>query len=151
MDIKKQFQNLQKKFLNKKFNDVLENSKNLLKKFPQKIFLLNIIGLSFYFLNKNSEAIFYFKKAIKIDNNNYVIKINLANTLTNIGNYEEAEPRSRSNLEPHITRFGGDPHDESAHIEKLFWGPVSVTLDKIGRLYVTESNRHRVQIYERMI
>ena len=45
--------------------------------------------------------------------------------------------------------FGGDPHEESSHIEKLFWAPVSVKLDRDGRLYVTESNRHRVQIYER--
>ncbi|HIA75019.1 MAG TPA: hypothetical protein EYN92_01150 [Dehalococcoidia bacterium] len=65
------------------------------------------------------------------------------------GNYEEAEPRSRSNLEPDPIQFGGDPHEESAHIEKLFWGPTSVKLDNDGKVYVTESNRHRVQIYER--
>ena len=91
MDKKKHFQNLQKNFLNKKFNEVLENSKKLLKKFPQEIFLLNICGLSLYFLNKNYEAILYFNKAIEIDNNNYHIKINLANALTNTGEYEEAE------------------------------------------------------------
>ena len=91
MDKKKHFQNLQKKFLNKKFNEVLENSKKFLKKFPQEIFLLNICGLSLYFLNKNYEAILYFNKAIKIDSNNYYIKINLANALTNAGEYEEAE------------------------------------------------------------
>ncbi|HAT22636.1 MAG TPA: hypothetical protein DCS57_07460, partial [Dehalococcoidia bacterium] len=44
---------------------------------------------------------------------------------------------------------GGVPHEESAHIEKLFWGPTSVKLDNDGKVYVTESNRHRVQIYER--
>ncbi|MEC7836887.1 MAG: NHL repeat-containing protein [Chloroflexota bacterium] len=65
------------------------------------------------------------------------------------GNYEEAEPRSRSNLEPDPAQFGGDPHEESAHIEKYFWGPTSVKIDECGRIYVTESNRHRVQIYER--
>ena len=65
------------------------------------------------------------------------------------GNYEEAEPRSRSNLDPDPVQFGGDPHEESAHIEKFFWGPTSVKLDDNGRIYVTESNRHRVQIYER--
>ena len=65
------------------------------------------------------------------------------------GNYEEAEPRSRSNLEPDPIQFGGVPHEESAHIEKLFWGPTSVKLDNDGKVYVTESNRHRVQIYER--
>ena len=65
------------------------------------------------------------------------------------GNYEEAEPRSRSNLEPDAGQFGGDPHEESAHIEKFFWGPTSVKIDDSGRIYVTESNRHRVQIYKR--
>ena len=66
-------------------------------------------------------------------------------------NSEEAEPRSRSNLEPDLSPFGGAPHEESAHTEKFFWGPTSVKLDGAGRLYVTESNRHRVQIYERVI
>ena len=34
------------------------------------------------------------------------------------GNYEEAEPRSRSNLEPDPTQFGGNPHEESAHTRR---------------------------------
>ena len=54
-----------------------------------------------------------------------------------------------ADLEPDVARFGGDPHEESSHIERYFWAPVSVKLDDDGRLYVTESNRHRVQIYER--
>lgn len=62
-------------------------------------------------------------------------------------NYEEAEPRSRSNLEPDVSLFNGNPHEESSHIEKFFWGPTSVKLDNSGRLYVTESNRHRIQVY----
>tara|TARA_Y100001960_G_scaffold306767_1_gene362355 strand:+ start:7481 stop:8422 length:942 start_codon:yes stop_codon:yes gene_type:complete len=65
-------------------------------------------------------------------------------------NYEEAEPRSRSNLEPDVSLFNGNPHEESAHIEKFFWGPTSVKLDNSGRLYVTESNRHRIQVYCRL-
>ena len=40
--------------------------------------------------------------------------------------------------------------EESSHIEKLFWAPVSIKLDDSGRLYVTESNRHRIQIYRRV-
>ncbi len=91
MDTKIHFQNLQQKFLNKKFNDVLDEGKKLLNKFKKEIFLLNICGLCCYFLSKNKEAIVYFKKAIEIDKNNYVLKINLANTLTNIGEYKEAE------------------------------------------------------------
>ena len=64
-------------------------------------------------------------------------------------NVEEADARAKSDLEPPTEQFGGDPHEESSHIEKFFWGPVSVKLDDHDRLYVTESNRHRVQIYER--
>ena len=64
-------------------------------------------------------------------------------------NVEEAQARATADLEPDTALFGGDPHEESSHIEQLFWAPVSVKLDGHGRLYVTESNRHRVQIYER--
>ena len=41
----------------------------------------------------------------------------------------------------------GTFHSISAHIEKYFWSPVSVTLDSENRVYVTESNRHRIQVY----
>ena len=64
-------------------------------------------------------------------------------------NLEEAAARSKSNLEPELEFFNDDPHEESSHIEKYFWAPTSVKLDGIGRLYVTESNRHRLQIFKR--
>ena len=64
-------------------------------------------------------------------------------------NVEEAEARAKADLEPDIDFFVDDPHEESSHIEKLFWAPTSVMLDDEGRLYVTESNRHRIQIYRR--
>ena len=64
-------------------------------------------------------------------------------------NTEEAEARTRADLEPEIEFFVDDPHEESAHIEKLFWGPVSLMLDDAGRLYVTEEHRHRIQVFER--
>ena len=65
-------------------------------------------------------------------------------------NKEEAAARVRADLEPDIDLYDpDDPHEESSHIEKLFWSPVSVKLDSEGRLYVTESNRHRIQIYQR--
>ena len=63
-------------------------------------------------------------------------------------NVEEGEARARANLEPEIQYFVDEPHEESSHIEKLFWSPVSVKLDRAGNLYVTESNRHRIQIYK---
>ena len=66
-------------------------------------------------------------------------------------NKEEAAARLRADLESAIDLFDpDDPHEESSHIEKLFWAPVSVKLDDMGRLYVTEGNRHRIQIYGRV-
>ena len=61
-------------------------------------------------------------------------------------NAEEAEARARADLEPEIEFFNDDPHEESS---KLFWSPVSVVLDDAGRVYVTEGNRHRIQVFER--
>ena len=63
-------------------------------------------------------------------------------------NEEEGAARSRANLEPEIEYFVDEPHEESSHIEKLFWSPVSVKLDPAGNLYVIESNRHRIQVYK---
>ena len=64
-------------------------------------------------------------------------------------NREEGEARSRADLERDIDFFDhDDPHEVSSHIEKYFWAPMSVKLDGRGRLFVTESNRHRVQVYQ---
>ena len=57
----------------------------------------------------------------------------------------ERAAREESNLEPDIEFF--DDHDASAHIEKYFWAPTAVTIDH-GRLYVVDSNRHRLQLYD---
>ena len=66
-------------------------------------------------------------------------------------NKEESAARQRADLEPDIDLFDpDDPHEESSHIEKLFWAPGSIKLDDVGRLYVTEGNRHRIQIYRRV-
>ena len=45
----------------------------------------------------------------------------------------------RADLEPVIDLFDpNDPHEESSHIEKLFWAPVSIKLDD-----VRQAVRHR--------
>ena len=64
-------------------------------------------------------------------------------------NKEEASARATADLNMEIDYVIDDPHEESSHIEKYFWCPVSVKLDSRGRLYVTETNRHRIQIYSR--
>ncbi len=62
-------------------------------------------------------------------------------------NVDEAEARARSNLEPDLGIE--DPWEESSFVEKRFWGPISVKLDTQEKLFVTESNRHRIQVYEK--
>ena len=42
-----------------------------------------------------------------------------------------------------------DTRDESASIEKYFWGPTAVRLDDDGRMFVVDSCRHRIQVYQR--
>ena len=64
-------------------------------------------------------------------------------------NVEEAVARGRADLEPDLEFPEEDPHEESSHIEKLFWSPASVVLDAAGRVYVTETSRHRIQVYKR--
>ena len=64
-------------------------------------------------------------------------------------NREEASARATADLEMDIDYVVDDPHEESSHIEKYFWCPSSVRLDSRGYLYVTETNRHRIQVYRK--
>ena len=85
----------------------------------------------------------------------FVAKVRGQSTLSNWAenflsvNIQEGEARSRADLELEIDYFVADPHEESSHIEKYFWAPASIKLDRAGFLYVTESNRHRIQVYKR--
>lgn len=65
-------------------------------------------------------------------------------------NPDELEERRRADLEPALDPLTTyDTRDESASIEKYFWGPTSVKLDDEGRMYVVDSCRHRVQVYRK--
>ena len=64
-------------------------------------------------------------------------------------NPDEERERDRSNLIPQLPPHLSTPYHVSSQTEPYFWGPVSVRLDNEGRLYVTETNRHRIQIYQR--
>jgi hypothetical protein len=67
-----------------------------------------------------------------------------------VANQDELEERQRANLEPPLELSPQDERrEESASIEKLFWGPVSVKVDDQNRLYVVESCRHRIQVYRK--
>jgi DNA-binding beta-propeller fold protein YncE len=68
-----------------------------------------------------------------------------------IANQDELEERQKANLEPALSLSPTDDlREESASIEKLFWGPISVKVDEQGRLYVVESCRHRIQVYHKV-
>ena len=64
-------------------------------------------------------------------------------------NPDESVERDKSNLEPPLPAHLNTPYHVASQTEPYFWGPVSVRLDGAGRLYVTETNRHRVQVYQK--
>ncbi len=64
-------------------------------------------------------------------------------------NPEEKKERDISNLTPPLPAHLQTPYHVSSQSEPYFWGPVSVTLDREGRLYVAETNRHRFQVYQK--
>ena len=64
-------------------------------------------------------------------------------------NPDEARERAISNLTPDLPTHLQTPYHVASQTEPYFWGPTSVNLDGEGRLYVTESARHRFQVYGR--
>ena len=64
-------------------------------------------------------------------------------------NQDEAGLRQQSDLRTADNIRRDSEHELSSHIEHLFWGPVSAKLYGSGHLYVTDRNRHGIQVYER--
>ena len=64
-------------------------------------------------------------------------------------NPDEARTRSMSDLTPDLPDHLQTHYHVASQTEPYFWGPSSVKFDAEGRLYVTESARHRFQVYER--
>ena len=65
-------------------------------------------------------------------------------------NQDELEARQQSDLahERDPLRFDSFS-EESASIEKLFWGPISIKVDELGRIFVVDSRRHRIQVFRK--
>ena len=63
-------------------------------------------------------------------------------------NPDEVKVREIADLTPELPSSFDTPYQISSQTEPYFWGPISVTLDSEGRLYVTETNRHRLQVYQ---
>ncbi len=68
-------------------------------------------------------------------------------------NPEEGALRLESDLSPSVDLPGGfgttSDREESANVEKLFWGPTAVKLDGLGNILIVDSCRHRIQVYRR--
>ena len=65
-------------------------------------------------------------------------------------NVEEGEAREKSDLHKKNIKYANpdDRHEVSSHIEEYFWSPMSLSLTQDKRIYVIESNRHRIQIFK---
>ena len=64
-------------------------------------------------------------------------------------NRDELSARQTSDLEiKTLPAHLNTPYHRASQTEHIFWGPVSVKIDRDQRLYVTEHSRHRIQIYE---
>lgn len=68
-----------------------------------------------------------------------------------LSNQDELDEREKADMEPALDRLPSDGfREESASIEKLFWGPTAVKVDPQGRIFVVESCRHRIQVYQKV-
>ena len=63
-------------------------------------------------------------------------------------NPEEGQLRYESDLFPELNPPARRNREISAGVEGYFWGPSAVMLDDAGRLYVADSLRHRLQVYQ---
>ena len=66
-----------------------------------------------------------------------------------VANPEEGAARNAADLEPEVDPPAERRREESANIEKLLWGPTAIKLDGQGRIYIVDSLRHRLQIYQK--
>ena len=63
-------------------------------------------------------------------------------------NPDESSQRDISDLNPDLPEHFNTPYLISTQIESYFWGPSSAVIDNNSKLYVVESSRHRIQIYD---
>ena len=66
-----------------------------------------------------------------------------------VANPEEGAARLAADLDPVVNPPEEYYREESANVEKLLWGPTAVKVDSAGRIYIVESCRHRVQVYQK--
>ncbi len=61
---------------------------------------------------------------------------------------EEGQLRSEADMFPDLDPPVRRDREISAGVEGYFWGPSAVKLDGQGHLYVADSLRHRLQVYQ---
>ena len=64
-------------------------------------------------------------------------------------NPDEGAARLAADLEPEVNPRSDYHRETSANVEKLLWGPTAVKLDAQGRIYIVDSLRHRLQVYQK--
>ena len=65
-------------------------------------------------------------------------------------NPDERDTRAIANMYPDLPDHLNDPYRASSQTEPFFWEPVNIHVDNSDRLYVTESRRHRFQVFQRV-
>ena len=88
---KKKAEKLLEQFNKKQYLFVIRETKLLLQKIPDNLFLLNLIGSSFQNLGDLSSAKKIFKNILEIDNNNISALNNLGNVYKSLQDYSSAE------------------------------------------------------------
>ena len=67
-----------------------------------------------------------------------------------LSNQDELAERQKADLEPKIDPSAPDfLRYQSGSVEKLFWGPTSVRIDRHDNIYVVDSCRDRIQVYRK--
>ena len=64
-------------------------------------------------------------------------------------NPDEAAARRQADLEPEVDPLAERHREQSANVEKLLWGPTAVKVDGQGRIFIVDSCRHRLQVYQK--
>lgn len=64
-----------------------------------------------------------------------------------LANPEEGALRLEADLSPEVDPPERRDREQSANVEKLFWGPTAVKLHDNGNILVVDSCRHRIQVY----
>ena len=91
MDLDNKIKSIHNLLHNKKFNQAKQELEKLIKKFPKNSYLLNLIGLTYQYLNDYNSSINFFISALKNDEKNIAAMNNLANSYKKQLNFFEAE------------------------------------------------------------